>query len=328
MYPFTNRFDGSSLRHRIGMINRQRSGYAAWGRYAAWAMLVGVMMLACRHGNTSDDEPIRKATSVLPLTNASRRLAAELDEPGVPWFRLSALSDENRTMVVYGKRVAQVPFTNYPEILCLRNDRLALKQSDSQQVKVYINGLEAKSPEKSLSSLRFENVADLLVYQKWDAPGAEKYPESFRILISTTHTTPVITQRRSQWANYLKAAGISDYPLGKATTFSMNKLLEATFFSNKLTFVKRTKTNYLALYDEYAGDIDLFINGLPANRKDIEGIHVREVERLYANERSFDEWVDGPDRKSRFVLFIQTAPKRAKRDSTYYVFSPFYSGDF
>ena len=333
MYAFTNRFDGSALRHRIGMMNRRRSGHAALGRYVVWTMLVGVMVLACRHTTDNDAFVASRFKSTFPLTNASRRLAAELDKPAMPWYRQASLFDDEHekihSTVINGRLATVVKLFRYPEILCIKDDRLALKLPDGQPVKVFVNGQQAAVPGKALSALHFEEVADLLVYQKWDdAPGAEKYPEAYRIFISTTHKTPVMNQTRTRWANYLKAAAVSDYPLGKASTFSMNKLLEATFFNNKLTFVKRTKDDHLALYDGYTKDIDLFINGLPATRKDIAGVHVREVDRLYANERSFEEWADGPDRKSRFVLFIQTAPKRAKRDSTYYVFSPFYSGDF
>ena len=329
MYGFTNRFDGSTLRHRIGMMNRQRSGYSSLGRYVVWTTLVGMMVLACRHKTDEDAFLANRSTSPFRITNASRRLAAELDKPGMPWFRQSALFDEGQAVVIYGVRTTKIPFMNYPALLCLKNNRLALKLPDGLQVKVFINGQQVATPAKALLALRFEEVADLLVYQKWDdAPGAETYPETYRIFISTTHKTPVMNQTRTRWANYLKAAAVSDYPLGKASTFSMNKLLEATFFSNKLTFVKRTKDDHLALYNDYTQDIDLFINGLPATRKDIQGVHVREVDRLYANERSFEQWANGPDRKSRFVLFIQTAPKRANRDSSYYVFSPFYSGDF
>ncbi len=333
MYSFTNHFSQSSLRHRVNMMNRRRSGYAAWGRYAVWAMLVGVMVLACRHKTDGDTTYIGYIKTNVFATNTTRQLAAELDAHGMPWFRQAVLLSkeprEKRTTIINGRLMVFIPHTNYPQILCLRNDRLALKLPDGQQAKVFVNGQQAEVPERALSAVRFEEVADLLVYQKWDdAAGAETYPESYRVLISTTHKTPTMTPTRSRWVQYLKAASVSDYPLGKANTFSMNKLLEATFFSNKLTFVKRTKDDYLTLYDEYKNDIDLYINGLPAKPKDIDGVHVREVDKLYANERSFEEWADGPGRKSRFVLYIQTAPKRAKRDSTYYVFSPFYSGDF
>jgi hypothetical protein len=333
MYSFTNHFSQSSLRERVGMMNRQQSGYIALGRYVVWVMLIGMMVLACRHKTGDDKFVMRRAHSTFPQSNITRQLAAELDQDGMPWVRQSSLYDDEyaqaRTTVINGRRVAVILGQNFPTILCIRNDKLALKLPDGQKVKAFINGQEAKSPEQSLSALRFEEIDDLFIYHKLDdAPNSDTYPESYRIFISTTHKTPVLNQTRSSWKNYLKAAAVSDYPLGKFSTFSMNKLLEATFFSNKLAFVSRTKDDYLVLHKEYSQDIDLFINGLSVKQKDIEGVHVREVDRLYAGERSFEEWVDGSNRKSRFVLYIQTTPKRAKRDSSYYVFSPFYSGDF
>lgn len=326
MYSFTNRFSGSSLRQRIGMINGRRSGTLARWRYVVWAMLMGAMALTCRH-KTADDEGTVYRQPGFPLTNATRTLAAELEQEGEPWFRQSSLLVFDNTVIMNGRRVSVGPLINYPEILCLRSGHLAFKLPDGQQAKVFING--QSSSAKALSALTFEEVDDLFVYQKWeDQPGADKFPETYRVFISTTHKTPKPTQHRTNWKQYLLANAVSDYPLGKSSTFSMNKLLEATFFSNKLSFVKRTKADYLKLYDEYATDIDLYINGLSVDAKSIESVHVREVDRLYTRERSFEEWAAGPNRQRRFTLFIQTAPKRAKRDSSYYVFSPFYSGDF
>lgn len=326
MYSFTNRFSGSTLRQRIGMINGRRSSVLAWWRYVVWTILMGAMAFACRHKSTDDDSTVYRLPD-FPITNATRALAAELEQEGVPWFRQANLLGLRKNVVIDGRRVVVTPVSPYPEILCLRNNHLSLKVPDGQQAKVFINGQAASA--EAISDLTFEQVDDLFVYQKWeDLPGADKFPESYRIFISTTHKTARPNQERVKWKQYLLASGVSDHPLGKSNTFSMNKLLEATFFNNKLAFVKRTKSNYLSLYDEYATDIDLYINGLPVDRKAIESIHVREINKLYTRERSFTEWADEPGRQHRFVLLIQTAPKRARRDSTYYVFSPFYSGDF
>lgn len=328
MYAFTNRFSSPTIRQRIGMINARRSGSLAGWRYMVWVVLMGAMAFACRHKNADYEGTVYRLPD-FPVTNATRVLAAELEKPGMPWFlqSTSLTLTPGRSRLISGRRVFTQPLTTYPQILCLRNNQLAFKLPDGQQAAVFING--QASSAKALSDLTFEQVDDLFVYQKWDdLPGANKFPESYRVFISTTHKTPKPTQTRRKWRQYLLANAVSDYPLGKSSTFSMNKLLEATFFNNKLTFVKRTKDNYLTLYDEYATDIDLYINGLPVDLKSIESVHVREVDKLYTRERPFEEWADGPYRQHRFTLYIQTAPKRAKRDSSYYVFSPFYSGDF
>ncbi|GAB4030591.1 hypothetical protein GCM10028809_24070 [Spirosoma gilvum] len=288
------------------------------------------MGFACKHKvedytETYKGDIIKGLKAPFPVTNATRLLAAELEEKGLPWFRQSGLSVPDQRMIVNGRRITSSALFNYPDILCLRDGHLALKPINSQQVKVFVNGRQFQT----LPAISFEEINDMLIYQKLeDAPGADKYPELYRVFISTTHKTPTVDMSRLKWKQFLVANAVSDYPLGKSSTFSMNQLLEATFFSNKLAFVTRTKNEHLKIYDEFAADIDLYINGLSVKPSAIEEVHVREVDKLYTRERSFEEWADGPNRQHRFTMYIQTTPKRAKRDSTYYVFSPFYTGDF
>jgi hypothetical protein len=328
MYAFTNQFSGPSLRQRVGMMNGQRSGSFACWRYGIWMLLMGAMALACRHSQTDDDrEFVKRDIPPFSLTNATRVLAAELEKPNKPWWRMASLPAFDKTQLINGRKVTVMSVSRYPEVLCIRNYHLSIKAVEVGQTKLFINGSPASA--ESLSSLTFEEVADLFIYQKWaDMPGAEVYPETYRIFISTTHKTQEQDAVRVQWKQFMQANAVSDFPLGHSSTFSMNKLLEATFFHNKLAFVERTKNEHLRLYDAYRKDIELFVNGIRVDEKQITDMHVREVDKLYTRERPFDEWADGPDRKARYVLYIQTAPKRAKRDSTYYVFSPFYSGDF
>lgn len=328
MYNFTNQFSGPSLRQRVGMMNGQRSGSFAWWRYGIWVLLMGAMALACRHTQTEDDrEFVKHNVPPFALTNATRVLAAELEKPGKPWWRMASLPSFDKTEQVSGRNVTVTRSSTYPYILCIRNDHMAVKEAKAGQTKLFINGSPASV--EALSSLTFEQIADLFIYQKWaDLPGAKKYPETYRIFVSTTHKTPEQDNMRNEWKQFMQANALSDFPLGHSSTFSMNKLLEATFFHNKLAFVERTKDEHLRLYDEYRQDIDLFVNGIQVDEKQVTDMHVREVDKLYTRERPFDEWADVPDRRSRYVLYIQTAPKRAKRDSSYYVFSPFYSGDF
>ncbi len=327
MYTFTNQFNGPALRHRIGMMNQPRSGRAAWGRYAGWAMLLGLMALTCRHKRRSEEPRLSQKPPNVSLTNATRALTNEIDKPGMPWHCQAALGAQERTAILNDQYVRTKFFGTYPDVLCLRHNKLALNQPANKPVMLFINGQE--SSEKALSTLTFEEVNDLLVYQKKEyAPGADTFRESYRVYISTTHRKPTVSLTRSRWKRYLEAAAVSEHPLGQSNTFTQNELLEAIFFQNRNAFVQRTQDDYLTLIDAFATDIEVFINGLPATTNAIRTVHVREVTQVFARERPFEEWVESPNRKRRFVLYIQTSPQRAKRDSTYYVFSPFYSGDF
>ncbi|WP_420147589.1 M56 family metallopeptidase [Spirosoma sp.] len=324
----TNPFYGPTLRQRIGMINGRPSDSLAWCRYVAWVVLLGTLIIACKHPHTdSQDATFVNLKRPFPLSNATRVLTNELDQEVGVWYRRASLLSSGRIISINDKPVVISPLFNYPEILCLKNNRLSLKHIDIGLIKVLINGQE--TAPSALSALTFEEVDDVLIYQKRDdGVNTSKYPESYRLFVSTTHKTPAINYVRATWKQFLLANAISDYPLGRSESFSMNGLLEATFFHNKFAFVKRKKDDYLKLYDEYADDIDVYINGLPANAKSLETVHIREVAKLYTRERSFQEWRTEHDRAKRFAIYVETAPQRAKRDSSYYVFSPFYSGDF
>ncbi|GAB4000525.1 hypothetical protein GCM10028807_53780 [Spirosoma daeguense] len=316
MYSFTNHFGGTGLHQRIAMINGQRSGIMAIWRYVVWGLLLAIMIFACRH------KEAEYAQHKL-ATNTTQQRITELEKC---WFMQSSLRVSDQIMESKSPVMDEL-LRNYPAILYLRDNHLALKLPNSEQVKLFVNGDE--KPTQTLSTITFEEINDLAVHQKWDrVPGSEKYPERYRIFISTTHKTQTESLLRHRWKQFLLVNATSDYPLGNSESFSMNDLIEATFFSNKKAFVTRTKKDYLKLYDEYAQDIDLFINGMAVTPEEIEGVHIREVDKLYTHERPFFEWAYGPKRSHRFVLRIQTDPKRSKRDSSYYVFSPFYSGDF
>lgn len=177
-----------------------------------------------------------------------------------------------------------------------------------------------------LEKTPFAQVNDLFIYQR---KGYGNQPtERYRILVGTTHKTIAFSPVRKRWEMDMKANAVSGSVTGKSHTFSMNQLMEATFFHNKNAFVERTKTDHLQLFADYKSNIDVYINGLTATPDDVKTVHIRDVDKLYTRERPYEEWAAETNPEKRYILYIETAPKRAKRDSTYYVFSPFYSGDF
>ncbi len=324
MFTFTNNFAGASLKQRIGMLNRPASCKVAWGRYGLWSVIVGVGLLACQYERQADKTNLHTYTEPLAPTNATRRLAHELDTDK-NWHRVSAFPKQERTLILNGRRVKEIYFSTHPSLLCIRDNKLSFIYPKNQQTKVFINGRE--SSQKALEQLAFDNIAEIFDYHRQTALSLNA--ETQRILISTTHQRLPETADRRDVKQYLTAAALSQNPLGTSNTFSMNKLLEATFFQDKRAFVERTKDEHLKLLPEFEKDIELYINGLTATPAAIQTVHVREVDRLYTAERPYSQWLtDTPNRQRRYILYVQTAPKRAKRDSTYYVFSPFYSGDF
>lgn len=314
MYAFTNRFSGSVLRHRISMINRQQSGYLDYSRYMIWAALVGMMVLACQHRKP---EEATTKPHALPATSPTRALAVALEDKR-NWYMHSAL---------YQTRLGTRSIQGDPVVLQINNNRLAVNSDHIYASALFIDGKE--TPIESLARVVPEYVKEAFVMHKWeDQPDVDTKAKPYQILIQTSPVAVAFTPERRRFFTFLQAAAISKHPQGESYMFTMNSLLEATFFHNKNALVERTKNEHLKVYDEFKNDVEVYINQLPATIADVETVHVREVSRLYIKERPYTDWFRATNPLSRFELYIQTAPKRAKRDSSYYVFSPFYSGDF
>ncbi|WP_460977315.1 M56 family metallopeptidase [Spirosoma knui] len=311
-------FGRSNLRQRISMMNRRRSNGWAYARYGMWVVVIGLMVLACRH----TDDTLRLVDQVLkpnalPATTPTRALVIDLEDKGT-WYRQMALFEtKHEVHVIHTK----------PILLHVKGDRLIIPDDYKYSAAVYINGKEAL-PE-SLTQLSPEFIKELFVMHQWEHESTiDTQAKPYQIFIQTSPKAITFDRRRKQFFTLLQAAAISRHPFGETSSFNMNQLLEATFFHNPDALVERTKNEHLKVYDEYSKDTDIFINNLPATPADVSTVHVREVARLYTRERPYTDWFRADRPLRRFELHIQTAPKRAKRDSSYYVFSPFYTGDF
>ncbi|MFC5411403.1 hypothetical protein ACFPMF_18925 [Larkinella bovis] len=315
-YSFTNHFEYAGLKSRIQMMNSTPSGAGWWRYFLLWIVTVGLVM-ACQ--NWRQEERAVVAPPSIPLSNPTRVMVDNL-ESSVHWGRLLTYHQTK------SKRKAEsVLQYGEPFILGLKDGVLTLTEPYREQTLVYLNGKEASAD--LLANLKVDYIEELFVLHQFE--GADEYdPKPYRVLLQISDQPIAFLPGRQELVNLLEAAILSDHPLGASNTFTMNKVLEATFFGYKNVFVKRLKNQHLKVQDEFINDIDVYINGLPVAVKEVETVHVREIDRLYTRERPYTAWLRAGKREARYVLYIQTAPKRARRDSSYYVFSPFYSGDF
>lgn len=317
-YPFTNHFDRHNLKERIQRLNESDSD-RGWWRYALmWLATIGLVM-ACQNWK-SDEKPVERG--FLAPANPTRRLVVQLEEDPVWQSVVRFFQNRNESWLHHQN--------DHELIVALIDDHLLLKEQYKARTRVFINGKEA--PPAAVDLVTPFNIKELFVLKKPDAfPGTEDAadPTTYRLLIETGTNYRRADPERQNLFLLLQASMQTNNPFGQSYTFSMNELLEATFFQKKTPFVFRTKDNHLQIYDEFLTDLTVFINGQPASPDAVMQIHVREVDKLYSRERPYKEWMrTDPERPSRFVLVIQTSPNRAQRDSSYYVFSPFYSGDF
>ena len=319
MYSFTNRLSGPTLRQRLGMMNSHPSGTLAWWRYALWLFLTGIVVLACQHETRQSIHIPREDLDAggLPATSLTRAGVVDLEDRGT-WYRhLALFTDKSGTEVVQSK----------PVILQIKGSHFIVPEDYKYESAVYIDGVEV--PVDALSKLAPEFVSELFVMHQWEnTADIDTKAKPYQIFIQTSSKPVPFNKQRNQFFTLMQAAAISKYPLGETFSFNMNQLLEATFFHNRNALVERTKNEHLSVYDDYANSVEVSINNLPATVADVKTIHVREVGRIYTQERPYTDWFRANDPLPRFRLNIETAPKRAKRDSSYYVFSPFFTGDF
>lgn len=134
-------------------------------------------------------------------------------------------------------------------------------------------------------------------------------------------------------------------------TGDMNQLMEASFFKRKNAMLYIHPDHHLELYDEYRKSVTVFLDGKEVTLDELRKVHIRQVANVHAHKRASKESLYGlteefhGDQKpipklkviqtstrkageTDYVIWIDRAPNRIKRDSSQYVFSPFYSGDF
>ena len=279
---------------------------------------MSTMALACRHRQTDYEGTVfKQGDARFPLTNMTRARVADLESKGT-WYRHLAL---------FHTKFSTESVQSKPVILQLKSNQFLLADEHKYESAVYVDGKEV--PAETLKTLSPEFVSEVFVMHQWEnMANADTQAKPYQVFIETSPKPVRFNGKRKQFFTLLQAAAVSKYPLGESFSFTMNQLLEATFFHNKNALVERTKNEHLRIYDDYAGTVEVSINNLPATPDDVKTIHVREVARLYTKERPYIEWFRADNPVPRFELHILTSPKRAKRDSSYYVFSPFYTGDF
>jgi hypothetical protein len=146
-----------------------------------------------------------------------------------------------------------------------------------------------------------------------------------------------------------------DKHVASTWTGSMNQLLEASFFKRKEAMLYVRPDHHLDLYDEYKKSVTVFVDRKEVTLEELKTVHIRQVAVVYAHRRSSKEDLLGlsedynaavihgqkPNPKLRvvesstrrlhetdYIVWIDRAPNRMKRDSTIHIVSPFYTGDF
>jgi|GEM_PF-1217661 len=312
------------LRRRFARMSQDQASQGGLWRYGLVTILLVLITWACSKPEETSAEGYvssRKPVTRLPPTNPSRQLLHRWSDDDL-WVHQQLIRTRQGYEYVYHD------FSSL--YLIAQNGRLGLK-NPPESLSLWIDGVP--KPLSEIPKLSLDQVDEVFLVVGW------KQEAYHRMLIQTRvapSSPPLSDKGRQDYFRVLEALAVTDHPGGRANTFSMNGLLEATFFERKDALVKRTRKQHLALYEEVKDAITVFIDGMEVQPDAVEQLHIREVKTLYANERPIEAWVPdlNPNQRpgdpplTRYVLYIEREPKRAVRDSSYYVFSPFYSGDF
>lgn len=177
------------------------------------------------------------------------------------------------------------------------------------------------------------------------------------VVTKTDHvsdTTIIESYRRGKLIDRTKVWGL-DKHMASTWTGNMNELLEASFFKRKEAMLYVRPDHHLDLYDEYKKSVTVFVDRKEVTLEELRQVHIRQVAIVYAHKRPSKEGLLGlsedynvamihgqkPISKLRlienstrqsnetdYVVWIDRAPNRMKRDSSIHVVSPFYTGAF
>ena len=347
-------FSGSMLRHRISMINRSRSGLWAAGRYVLWAGLLGVMALACRHMTDKAKSPYlveqnEKVYWIVTPTmtdSAWQQLSRDLWKHYISFnpkilrnragqlIRMEgSVSKPNRLNIasdaisVGNKKLPTIlpplgfwydPETGFHSGMVTSDfPDLLRKTARREQDNLLVAWRSEKNARNRMLSPNPEDVGRLNEFE--ETQSAAQYALKARNLPETY---------RAMRPEKLLAALAQKPPTGYRRVLTMNQLLEASFFKREQVMLRLDDSNHLDVYPIYQ-NARIVIDGKPATLADLRAVHVRQVQLAMVRQRSeFDRVVADDDYIVKYDIKLVRAPNRMKRDSSYYVFSPFYSGDF
>jgi len=340
-FAFTNRFGGphfnkSLLHRRITMMNR-RSSWRSWWRYGAVGMALFFTVM-CRTVSKESKEAIPEDSDKVGDTRYLVSKNGKLYGVITPYATDKDIQEIGKILAKY-----QVPFS----LLGVERDEkgrivhikdVVLGEYGSEAMKVVKNQSNFGSLKKAFFDFCYD--PEFGCYPNI-------HPDEFpNILEKTLLQEGVISigssrsiRKHLSYGSSLKERGgrgkitlIPESEMEYTWTGSMNQLMEASFFKRKKAMLYVRPDHHLDLYDEYKKSVTVFVDRQEVTLEELKNVHIRQVAKVYAHKRHTEQTLSGvsnrPSKETDYVIWIDRAPNRIKRDSTIHVVSPFYTGDF
>ena len=333
LFTFTNHFNQSLLKSRIAMMNRASTWRSSW-RYASFLVAMGIILMCLQSYSPA------QLTSLSPPEFGTRYLVAKKGKLyGVitPYATDKDLTAIQKTLKKHGVTFELQGVERDAEGRISDIKNVILGNYGSEAMKI-IRRRDKTSEGYKMAFFDFCYDPEVGCYP--DIHPSD-YPNSLSQVLAQeglfTHNS-AFKQSLFDISFKDKIKGTQTYPaeyrkkMERTWSGNMNQLLEASFFKRQGTMVYVRPDKYLDVYPKYRENVTLFVDGKEVSTEELHKVHIRQVAVVYAHKRPAQEELFGiSTRKSGetdYVVWIERASNRLQRDSSHYVVSPFYTGDF
>ena len=332
-FTFTNHFNQSLLKSRIKMMNRTSTWRSSW-RYASFVVAMGVILMCLQSYSPA------QRTSLSPSEFGTRYLVAKKGKLyGVitPYATDKDIAAIHKALKKHGVTFELQGIERDAEGRISDIKNVILGDYGSETMKIIRRRDETSEGYKmaffdfcydpevgcypNIPPSDYPNVLSQVLTQEGlfthnSALKQSLYDVSFKDKVRGVQTNPAETREKME----------------RTWSGNMNQLLEASFFKRQGTMVYVRPDKYLDIYPKYQDNVTLFVDGKEMTLQELHKVHIRQVAKVYAHKRQAKEDFSGILNRLKgqtdYVVWIERAPNRLQRDSSHYIVSPFYTGEF
>ena len=337
-FSFTNHFNQSLLKSRIEMMNRESSWRSGW-RYGLVAVVLLITAVGLRILTKPPEVPPKVWTQELPFgTHYLVEKNGKLYGVITPYVTDSDIEAIRKALADRKVPFRLVGVERDDEGRIVEIKDVVMGDYGSEAMKII------RKREKSLFFVRPQMAFFDFCYDPefgcYPNIHPDDYPNALSQLLSqegfyTNGSSLKKILAKNAFKKQTRSDTLRKLPqneMESTWTGSMNQLLEASFFKRKRAMLYVRPDKHLDLYDEYKKSVTIFVDRKQVTLKELREVHIRQVAIVYAHKRRAKErmlqTLNRNEADTDYVIWIDRAPNRMKRDSSNYVVSPFYTGAF
>lgn len=296
MYAFTNHFSQSSLQERVGMMNRRRSGYPAWGRYVSMAFITVSIAFACQF--------IRSGPS-----------HRYIEQRGNDFYSLITAQTSDHDLDTLRRELGQrnigLDLSNLSRLPDGRIHRIAVTLNvpkPGHPIDVAVGSPLGRSPIPAIGLHCDEKGCQLGFVN-------DRFPERLQQL-ARRESTQFPDESRSETTQLISDA---NSVFGLYRVYFRNDFLESTYFGLRSTGVCMTPDFHLDLYPKYRNAV-VFLDGKEVGRNELKQFRAIDLKKVVVYDGKVAVMRLGDERAKNGLILIYRLKNITIRDK--YVSTP------